>query len=109
MYVDLGAQRFLGAEKGDQKIAVEVKTFGGSSMMLALEQALGQFTLYDDVLKQVEPERTLYLAVSEAVHHDVFEDPLGQLILHNGRLRLVVFDTKEEVIDRWTPALPIAK
>jgi hypothetical protein len=109
MYVDLGAQRFLGAEKGDCKIAVEIKTFSGPSMMQSLEQALGQFTLYDDVLKRVEPDRTLYLAVSTKIRHEVFEDPLGQLILANGRLRLLVFATKDEVIDQWTPVPPTAK
>lgn len=108
MYVDLGAERFLGAEKGDRKIAVEIKTFTGPSMMQSLEQALGQFTLYDDVLKRVQPDRTLYLAVSAAVHHEVFEDPLGELLLANGRMRLLVFSTKEEVIEQWTPTPPTA-
>lgn len=108
MYVDLGAERFLGAEKGDRKIAVEIKSFAGPSMMLALEQALGQFTLYDDVLKRVDPDRTLYLAVSDAVHHEIFEEPVGQLLLANGRLKLLVFSMKDEVIDRWTPEPPTA-
>ena len=102
-------QRFLGAEKGDLKIAVEIKSFAGPSLMLALEQALGQFTLYDDVLKRIEPERTLYLAVSETIHQDLFEEPLGQLLLANGRLRLLVFTTKDEVIERWTPEPPTAR
>jgi XisH protein len=109
MYVDLGAERFLGAEKGNRKIAVEIKSFAGPSLMLALEQALGQFTLYDDVLQRIEPERTLYLAVSETIHHDLFEEPLGQLLLANGRLRLLVFTTKDEVIERWTPEPPTAR
>jgi hypothetical protein len=108
MYVDLGAERFLGAEKAGRRIAVEIKSFAGPSLMLALEQALGQFTVYDDVLQRIEPERTLYLAVSEAIHQDLFEEPLGQLLLANGRLRLLVFATKDEVIERWTPEPPTA-
>ena len=61
------------------------------------------------MLQRLEPERTLYLAVSETIHHDLFEEPLGQLLLANGRLRLLVFTTKDEVIERWTPEPPTAR
>ncbi len=66
MYVDLGAELLLAAEKGARKIAVEVKTFGGLSEMDDLEKAIGQFVLYHDVLARVEPDRELYLAIPEA-------------------------------------------
>ncbi len=108
MYVDLGAQRFLGAEKGDRKIAVEVKSFRSPSLMDALEKSIGQFILYDDVLERVEPDRTLYLAVSADVYHELFEEPVGQLLLSKGRLRLLVVSTEAEEIEQWTPRPPSA-
>jgi hypothetical protein len=40
MYVDLGAERLLAAEKGERKIAVEVKSFLGPSEMSDLEQSV---------------------------------------------------------------------
>jgi hypothetical protein len=46
-YVDFGAERLLAAEKGADKIAVEVKTFGSPSPIADLEQALGQFSIYE--------------------------------------------------------------
>ena len=54
MYVDLGAERLLGAAKGGQLIAVEIKGFGGASEMADLEKALGQFTLYRTVMHEVD-------------------------------------------------------
>ncbi len=108
LYVDLGAQRFLGAEKGDRKIAVEIKSFASPSLMDALEKALGQFVLYDDILERVEPDRTLYLAVSAWVYDEVFRDPVGELLLSKGRVRLLVFNTETEVIEQWTPVPPTA-
>src|SRR5262249_5220876 len=48
VYADLGAERFVGAEKGSVRIAVEIKSFTGPSPIDALEKALGQFTLYHD-------------------------------------------------------------
>src|ERR1700734_2806248 len=49
MYVDLGAQQLLAAEKEHRKIAVEVKSFLGESEMADLEQAIGQYTVYHEV------------------------------------------------------------
>lgn len=107
LYVDLGTEQLLAAEKGTQKIAVEIKSFLGPSEIADLEQALGQFVLYTSVLDEVEPERILYLAVSEEIFVDLFEEPIGQLLLTKQQLRLVVFDPTTEVIRTWTPALPI--
>src|SRR5262245_59001473 len=108
MYADLVAERILGAEKGDIKIAVEIKSFANPSLMDALESALGQFVLYDDVLERVEPERKLYLAVSAYAYHEIFEEPVGELLLSKGRVRLLVFSAEAEVIEQWTPKPPIA-
>lgn len=54
VYVDLGAERLLAAVKGQQKIAVEVKSFLGLSEIADLEVALGQYTLYHDILAKTE-------------------------------------------------------
>src|SRR5437879_6130213 len=62
MYVDLGAQQLLAAEKGGRRIAVEIKSFVGDSVMEDLENAIGQFAVYRAVLSEVDPTRVLYLA-----------------------------------------------
>jgi len=51
----------------------------------------------------------LYLAVSDTAYGDVFEDAMGELLLANGRLKLLVFNAETEVIQRWTPRPPTAK
>lgn len=102
MYVDLGAKRLLGAEKGEQQIAVEIKSFAGTSEMADLEKALGRFALYRMVMKEVEPERTLYLAVPQKVMEGLFQDDLGQLILQENLAQVVNFDPVEEVLVQWT-------
>jgi len=40
--IDLGAQRLIGAQRENQKIAVEVKSFLNVSQISAFYQALGQ-------------------------------------------------------------------
>lgn len=100
-FVDLGAEQLIGAEKEGRRIAVEVKSFVMKSDMEALELALGQYMVYSDVLKEIEPERILYLAVPEEVFGGVFEEPIGKLILKNHRVGLIGFDPSEEVIVQW--------
>ena len=67
LYVDLGASSSLAAEKGERRIAVEIKSFLGKSEIDDLEKALGQFALYRSVLARREPDRTLFLAVPDDV------------------------------------------
>ena len=103
VYIDLGAEQTIGAEKDGQKIAVEIKTFLGASTVRELEVAIGQYNLYRDILSELEPERLLYLAVPERVYKGIFTDPLGQLVLERQRLQLLIFEESQERILRWIP------
>jgi len=103
LYVDLGAERLVAAEKEGRKIAVEIKSFVSQSEVEDLENAVGQFVLYHDILNRIEPDRVLYLAVREAIFTSVFEEPIGQVLLENQRVKLVVFDPQAEVIVKWIP------
>ena len=101
MYVDLGAEHLLAAEKRHQKIAVEIKSFRGDSEMDDLEKAIGQYIVYRTVLAEREPNRILYLAVSKYILIEIFEEPLGKLLLEKNSVRLIGFDPKEETINKW--------
>jgi hypothetical protein len=103
VYVDLGAEKLLAAEKGADKIAVEIKSFVGRSDIYELEKALGQYVLYHDILVKREPDRELYVAVPEEIYQSIFEEAIGKLLLENHRVKLVVFDRIQEVILRWIP------
>jgi hypothetical protein len=103
VFIDLGAERFLAAEKGGRKIAVEVKSFVGRSETRELEVTLGQFVLYGAALDEVEPDRTLYVAVRAEVYEDIFEEPVGRLALRKAGLRLLVFDPDRREVLRWVP------
>ena len=101
MYVDLGAREILAAEKSGRKIGVEIKSFTGPSEMRELEQALGQYLIYADVLERTEPDRMLYLAVPNEIFSDLFEEPIGRLIIEKHNVHLIVFDPTAEVIVQW--------
>lgn len=101
MYVDLGAERILTAKKEAQKIAVELKTFSGVSEVNEIENTIGQYVVYRSVLTRIEPDRTLYLAVHKEVFIDIFEEPLGSILIEDYRISLIVFDFQSEEIIKW--------
>lgn len=53
MYIDLGAEQLFADERGNEKIAVEVKSFIGSSAATEFDAALGQFLKYQLALETV--------------------------------------------------------
>ena len=63
LYVDLGAEKLIAAQKDSQRIAVEIKSFISPSPINDLENALGQYILYQNILKSTDTERILYLAI----------------------------------------------
>lgn len=101
VYVDLGAEKLLIAEREGRKIAVEIKSFLSPSPVKDLENALGQYILYEDIMALSQPDRTLYLAVHEEIYLDFFAEEIVQLILNNKRMKLIIFDPVQEVITRW--------
>ena len=101
--MDLGAERLIAAERGIEKIAVEIKSFRRASDIKDLEEALGQFVLYNQLLKRYVPERKLYLAVTEEIGTSVFEEEAGQVLIEDGIIQLVTFDPLQEEIIGWIP------
>ncbi len=102
VFVDLGAERTLAAEKGGRKIAVEIKSFRGQSDLRDLENALGQYVVYRSLLARVEPDRELFLAVPGDAFESTLTDPIARPPLEDLEVRLFVFEAAEGRIIRWT-------
>lgn len=101
MYIDLGAEKILAAEKGNVKIAVEVKSFIQATAITAFHTALGQFINYRTILKEVEPERTLYLAIPDETYNSLFQTRFVQQIIQDYYLKLIIYQSTHERITQW--------
>lgn len=44
--------------------------------MSNLEQAIGQYVLYELLLSEVDVGRTVYLAVSDLTYDEIFNEPI---------------------------------
>ncbi len=101
VYADLGADKLLGAEKGEQKIVVEIKSFLGLSLITELERALGQFVLYKSWLVRSKPDRVLFIALGQDIYDELFRDIAGEVLIEDYALKIIVVDMEREEIVRW--------
>lgn len=62
--IDLAAEKFITAEKGKRKIAVEIKSFTHPSTLHAFHGSLGQYLDYRDALMETKMDYELFLGVS---------------------------------------------
>ena len=64
---------------------------------------MGQYILYFDILEEFEPDRILYLAIRLATFENLFEEPIGKVLLKKRRIKLIVFAPETEEIIQWIP------
>ncbi len=101
VFVDLGAKKLLAAEREGQRIAVEIKSFVGKSLVRDWENAIGQYSLYLKILSKRESDRALYLAITEEIYTSFFQEDIVQVVLEDRTIKLIVIDPIQEVITRW--------
>lgn len=99
--IDLGAERLIAAQKDQERIAVEIKTFVNASFITALYEAIGKYVVYKNVLKLTDPNRKLYLAVPKSIYGRFFEEPVLKQIIKEEDVNLVIYNEKLQNIDLW--------
>jgi len=101
LYVDIGAERLIAAEQGNDKIAVEIKSFLSDSAISEFHTALGQFLNYRMALSELEPDRILYLAVPKDAYDNFFNRRFAQRAIAINNLQLIVYNPDIEEIIKW--------
>ena len=101
LFVDLGAHKLIAAEKKDQRIAVEVKSFDSPSFLDELEKLIGQIKLYDFALQKQEPDRKLYVAMPSEVYIQFIEDDHLKEFLTLLQFSYILYNTKTGLIEEW--------
>jgi len=99
--IDLAAERLIAAERGETKIAVEIKSFISPSPISDFHTALGQFLNYRIMLEAKEPDRQLYLAVPMETYNTFFQSRFAQTAIERHQLDLIVYNPILEEIVQW--------
>ncbi len=69
--------------------------------MLDLEQTIGQYVLYRMLLNKIDPEREIYLAVTDIIYDEIFNESIGKLVINELSMQLIIIDSKQKDIKRW--------
>lgn len=99
--IDLGAERLIAAEKGSERIAIEIKTFGSLSFITALYEAVGKYIIYRNVLKSLQPDRVLFLALPETIFERFFEESFIRETVQEEGINLILYNQTDKLITRW--------
>lgn len=96
--VDLGAEKLLAAEKGIEKITVEIKSFLKTSIAHEFHGVLGQYITYSDALEYIEKNRTLILAIPHYADEKLESYPFLKHLIKKHRVKICVYNPDNEQI-----------
>lgn len=99
--IDFGAEPLIAAEKAEQLIAVEVKSFLGPSTINEFHKAVGQFNDYCVALEIQDSKRILFLAVPENTWVRFFQKQIIQKSLERIQAKILVYDPFTNNIVQW--------
>jgi hypothetical protein len=99
--IDLGAEKILLAEKLEELIAVEIKSFLRSNSIPELQKAVGQYLMYREALLANDPGQRLFLATHQKVMSELLVQPQTAAFLNKYQIHLLIVDIQQEEIEKW--------
>jgi hypothetical protein len=100
--VDLGAEKIIAAERGIDKIAVEIKTFAKDSFIYEFYEVSGQYQFYEEFLTDQDNDRVLYLAISEVIYRSRFlPDESVMRMCNKIGIKFIIVNISSQIIKEW--------
>lgn len=100
--IDIAAEHpAILAEKGGRRILVEIKTFGCHSFIRELQNAVGQYTIYKNILALTGLDYELFLAIHETVYDAAFQQKATSQIIQLNQLKLLVVNVDSQEVVQW--------
>ncbi|HBE21658.1 MAG TPA: XisH protein [Cyanobacteria bacterium UBA11149] len=102
LYPDLAVEKLILEEQKQRKIIVEIKSFISPSLIKDFELALGQYTLYRNLIQLAQDEyQEIYLAIKDEIHKTFFQRKSIKAVVKLNQLALLVINTEKEEIVEW--------
>jgi hypothetical protein len=101
MEIDLAAEQIFAAERGADRVAIEVKSFLGKSKLYDFYEAKGQYDVYRRGLQKEDNQRKLYLAVEDDIFQSFFQKSLIAETLEEDTISLAIFNVATKRITQW--------
>lgn len=107
LFADLGAEK--PARQRRRKISIEIKVLDEPARFAKFECAVGQYVVYRRLMLSLQLQRDLYLAVSENVFTNFFQQrPAVMEVVTGEQIHLLVFDPQKKEIIQWIKQPTIA-
>lgn len=91
----------LAAQRGAERIAVEIKSFTSGSFLDDFHYAVGQYLNYRAVLALREPERVLYLAVPLDTYEAFFQAGIAAISVQTYAIKLLAYNPATQEVLQW--------
>lgn len=101
LYPDLGVERLLAAERGVEKIAVEIKSFIEPVLLHEFYEAIGQYDIYKAALADLDKDRVVMLAIATNIYDNFISQDFATAILQIKNIPYFVYDADQEIIVQW--------
>lgn len=102
LYADLAAERPIAAEREGQRIVVEIKSFVGRSLITDFHNAVGQYMVYQMLLRETAPEYDLYLAIDDITYNNFFKREGIEFLVRSSQIKFFAVNIDEQEIVQWT-------
>ncbi len=99
--IDLGAEKLLSAERGNERIAVEIKSFLQPSFASEFHSVLGKYLVYNEGLQELDENRILFLAIPDYAETKIDNYPFIQRVLQTYTVKIFVYNIENEIITSW--------
>lgn len=99
--IDIAAERLIIAQKGVEKIAVEVKSFLGDSLIYDFHEVLGQILIYQINLELQEPDRLLFLAIPALTYEKMLKQRVFEVVFDRFNIHFLIYEPLEKSIILW--------
>jgi hypothetical protein len=99
--IDLGAEKLITAEKGTERIAIEIKSFLQASFVSEFHSVIGKYIVYEQGLQEIDENRILFLAIPDYAETKIGTYPFIQRILKAKNVKMFIYNIENEIIVSW--------
>ena len=101
LFIDIAAEPIISLEKDNEKIAIEIKSFGIQSAITSFYETLGKYLTYRKALEMSNKNMDLYLAVPQKAFESIFQKDLIKAIVLEFHVHLFVYQPNTQTIQKW--------
>ncbi len=99
--IDLAAEKIIIAEKGTEKIAIEIKTFDQPSLIYEFHKAIGQYFNYQTALIEAKENRELFVAIPDTIFNRLLQNMIIRKSIERIKMKFIIVNLETSKVIKW--------